>query len=221
MILRLTEEWKEKLGKGFFAGLVLMDLSKAFDYIPRDLLIAKLNAYGFGGKSLVFLYSYLKRRKRCVNINNIQSTFQTLPSWAPQKSILGPLLFNIFINDLIGFTKSLYYTILQMITQYGFWKEITLLKETLRNEAEIVIQWFKDNFMIVNPEKFQAMVIHWFSWKKALIEAYVFSSFNCCPLVWHFTSITSTNKTEWIQKRALRLLYNDYTSNCESFCKSK
>ena len=54
MILRLIEEWKEKLDKEFFAGAVLMDLSKAFDCIPHDLLIAKLNAYGFDRKSLVF-----------------------------------------------------------------------------------------------------------------------------------------------------------------------
>ena len=63
--------------------------SKAFDCIPYDLLIAKLNAHGFGRKSLVFLYSYLKLRKQCVNVNNIQSTFQTLLSGVPQGSILG------------------------------------------------------------------------------------------------------------------------------------
>ena len=76
MILRLIEEWKEKLDKGFFTGAVLIDLSKAFDYIPHDLLIAKLNAYGFDRKSLVFFYSYLKRRKQCVNINNIKVHFK-------------------------------------------------------------------------------------------------------------------------------------------------
>ena len=52
--------------------------------------------------------------------------------------------------------------------------------------------------------------------EKALIGAFVFSNFNYCPLVWHFTSMTSTNKIEPIQKRALRLLYNDYTSNYDS-----
>ena len=63
MILRLIEEWKEKLDKGFFVGKVLRDLPKALDCIPHDLLVSKLNAYGFDRKSLVFIYSYLKRRK--------------------------------------------------------------------------------------------------------------------------------------------------------------
>ena len=163
MILRQLEERKEKLDKGFFAGALLMDLSKAFDCIPHDLLIAKLNAYNFDRKSLIFFYSYLKRRKQCVNVNNMPSTFQTLLSGVPQESILGPLLFNIFINDLIGFIKnSLLYNFADDNTITAFEKDITLLKETLQNEAEIAIQWFKDNFMIVNTGKFQAMVINRF-----------------------------------------------------------
>ena len=74
--------------------------------------------------------------------------------------ILGPLLFILFINGLIGFIKkSLAYNFADNNTIIAFEKDITLLK-ALQNEVEIAIQWFKDNFMIVNHGKFQAMVIN-------------------------------------------------------------
>ena len=78
-----------------------MDLPKAFDSIPHDLLIAKMHAYGLSKNSLVFFYPCLKRRKQNVRTNNSHSIFQILLSGVPIGSILGPILFNIFINDLL------------------------------------------------------------------------------------------------------------------------
>ena len=68
-----------------------MDMSKAFDCIPHDLLIAKLQVYGFSLKTVTFIYSYLKRRKQRVKVNNVLSDFPTLLSRVPQGSILGPI----------------------------------------------------------------------------------------------------------------------------------
>ena len=75
-----------------------MDLSKAYDCLSHDLLIAKMAAYGFSNKSLELLYSYLSNREQRVKINSIFSDWKCTVSGAPQGSVLGPLLFNIF-ND--------------------------------------------------------------------------------------------------------------------------
>ena len=99
----MVEDWKENLEYRSIVGIVLTDLSKAFDCIPHDFLIAKLSAYGLNNYSLCDIYSYLKDRKQCVQINNEQSELDTIISNVPQGSIFGPILFNFLFQRLFFF----------------------------------------------------------------------------------------------------------------------
>ena len=154
-----VQNWKQALDENFVVATVLMDLSKAFNCIPYDLLIAKLYGCRFSEKSAAFLYSYLKRRKQNVKIDDILSTFQSLISGVPQGSILGPILFNIFLNDLLTtLQKSEIYNFAEDNTISSISKEKEALLTTLEKESEKVVDWFRRN-MIVNPEKFQSMIL--------------------------------------------------------------
>ena len=104
-LISLIEEWKMKLDKNKIVGVVLLDLSKTFDCIPHDLLIAKVGAYGFAKEAVLLIYSNLKNRKQYVSISNIYSTFVELISIVPQGLVLGTLLSNIFLNDFDLFIK--------------------------------------------------------------------------------------------------------------------
>ena len=112
VLLRLIENWTAALDSNLFKGAVLIDLTKAFDCIPHDLLIAKFHAYVF---TLTFLKSYLRSCKLCVKVNNICGDFLKILSGVPQGSILGPILFNIFLNDLLLYLKKQTYITLQTI----------------------------------------------------------------------------------------------------------
>ena len=96
ILLRLIEGWPQCLDENKVAGAILMDLCKAFDCLPHDLHIAKLEPHGIEKQSLVLLFSYLQQRKQCVKVKGLRGLLQLIKSGVP----LGPILFNSFINDI-------------------------------------------------------------------------------------------------------------------------
>ena len=99
VLLRLLEEWREHLDNKIQGG-ILMDLSKAFDCVPHDLLLAKLAACGIDVNLILYIHSsYLLNQKQCVCTNNTLSEFNKVVSGVPQGSIVGPILFSCFFND--------------------------------------------------------------------------------------------------------------------------
>ena len=160
VLIRLLEEWKKCLDNNYAVGGVLMDLSKAFDCVLHDLLIAKLDANGINENLLACLHSYLSSKKQCVGINNVTSDFETIISEVPQGSIVGPILFNCFFNDFFYFIeKASVHNFTDDNTLSMFEETIQNLIALLENESNTAIEWFQNNKMMVNSGKFQAFII--------------------------------------------------------------
>ena len=150
----MIETWREAIDNGGCFGALLTDLSKAFDCLLHDLLIAKLHAYGLDMKSLKFIYSYLNNRKQRVKINNQYSSFEEILFGVPQGSILGPLLFNIFISDLFLIIKNIdIASYADDNTPYCTYDNFDDVLACLEKTASDLFEWFSNNGMKANADK--------------------------------------------------------------------
>ena len=139
--------------------LVLMDFSKPYDFIPHDLLIAKLSSYGVDKNSLKLLSSYLSNRKQEVKIGSLFSELAEILKGLPQGSVLAPLLFNIFFDLMISYKKNLLCNFADDNTIVSNGVNLSEIKNNLQEGLDITIKWFEVNSMKANPDKFQFIVI--------------------------------------------------------------
>ena len=158
-LISMIEQRRKSLDKKGYAGGVLMDLSKAFDCMNHELLLAKLYAYGFGKKSIKTIHNYLKNRWQRVKINHSFSQWTELLLGVPQGSVLGPLLFNIYLNDLIWFIENgEVCNYADDTTPFSCNNDLNILKSNLEIDCSNAIDWFKNNYMKLNTDKCKLIV---------------------------------------------------------------
>ena len=153
-LTHMIEKMKKFRDKEGHAGAVLMDLSKAFDTIKHELLIAKLHAYGFSRDALELIHSYLNDRWHRTKINNSYSSWRKIDCGMPQGSVNGPKWFNIYVNDLFYlFVNTEVCNIADDTTPFACDMDPKALIRNLESDVASALMWFDANYMKSNPEQ--------------------------------------------------------------------
>lgn len=142
------------LDEGEYVGCIFIDLCKAFDCIPHDLLIAKLSFYGFTPSAVSLLKSYLSNRKQQCCVNGVLSEPLLIKSGVPQGSIVGPILFNLFVNDIfnVPLKGTLQCYADDAVCKYKA-KDLESLQNMMQYDLHLLPSWFSANKMQINSKK--------------------------------------------------------------------
>ena len=160
-MVNLVDQLIANMDDKLISSLLMIDLSKAFDTINHELLITKLSIYGVSPSSLKWFKAYLTSRRQYVRIDNVDSNSQIIRHGVPQGSILGPLLFIIFMNDINLVPISdcelhLYADDTMMLTCSPTMDQ---LMTTTNQALTIIVDWFLKNKLIVNLKKTECMTV--------------------------------------------------------------
>ena len=149
-LFRLLQKWQKELDSSGIVGTILMDLSKVYDCLPHDLVLAKLETYSLGTNSLRFVFDYLSCRKQRTKVGSAYSNWSEVLRGIPHRSILGALLFNIFINDIFFFVKkSEICNFVDDNVLYSCDRNLLRIKENLIFDMKNILFWFRTNSLII------------------------------------------------------------------------
>ena len=158
LLLKVVDNWLENIENGLITGICYFDVAKCFDSISHDILLFKMGKYGIRNTEINWFKSYLNGRLQATYCNNILSNFSPICAGIPQGSILGPLLFVLFMSDLsMGIFEIFKYADDTMIDCYA--ETMDPLNSELQMNIDNVDTWFKQNKLRLNINKTSLMYI--------------------------------------------------------------
>jgi hypothetical protein len=155
----LTEQWLNSINENKFCGALFVDFAKAFDVIDHDLLLKKLQYYSISDKTIQLLQSFLVERQQTVCINKLKSCPETVKFGVPQGSVLGPLLFSVYINDLPLHITDKCEMFADDTTLHSSDDNVDTLSVSLQRSADELHEWSEYNHMALNAKKTEVMLI--------------------------------------------------------------
>ena len=156
----MIDDWAAEVDKGLFCGLAFIDMRKAFDSVNHDVLLRKLALCGCSDHALTWFKSYLCEREQFTEVGGSKSQTRTTSSGVPQGSVLGPLLFTIYINDLPASVKTgKVYMFADDATIFVSGSSLESVEAQLNDAIKEVAVWTKHNRLVLNVKKTKVMLL--------------------------------------------------------------